>query len=346
MALIQSILARSWQVPLDPKSQQELSADLNFVLTTARVRKFIALYFKYWHPSCPLLHVSFDPETVPLPLLATVAFMGAMYSNDQREAFVAKRVLDFAELYVFSSDVFLAETDIGIVFTGQQCYNDEKSNWARFQNYQAGFIILVAQYWAGSRVSRNRAMEIRFSEVVKVARRMGLPKSRHLPEDQVNEHLWIQKECRIRCVASLGDDALLTLNSTISVISLLDCAFYFYQNYPCRLTQLEMNCDLPCEESIFLSEHPFAEPNFRFSRGLTVSEAFGKLLDAPQSPPMCLTIFDMFILIHRTLRPWCLLLHSAHANLAYSFVFFHQHAHGNSRSIHSDASGQIIRNTR
>jgi hypothetical protein len=198
MALIQSILTKAWQVPLDPKAQQELSSNLNFVLTTVRIRKFISLYFKYWQPSCAMLHISFDPETAPLPLLAAVIFMGAMYSSDQREAYVAKRVLDFAELFVFSSDVFSAESEVSTLFSGGSCYQEETTDWIKFQHCQAGFIILLAQYWAGSRVSRNRAMENRFCEVVKVARRLELIKARHLPDDQVLEHLWIQKECRIR----------------------------------------------------------------------------------------------------------------------------------------------------
>ncbi|KAJ5860262.1 transcriptional regulator family: Fungal Specific TF [Penicillium soppii] len=283
-ALIQSILARAWQVPLDPKAQQEISANLNFILTTGRIRQFISLYFKCWQPSCAMLHVpSFDPETVPLPLLAAVAFMGAMYSSDQRETCVAKRVLDFAELFVFSSDVFSAESEVSIVFSGGRCYKDETTDWVKFQNCQAGFIILLAQYWAGSRVSRNRAMENRFSEVVKVARRMELVKARHLPDDQGHEHLWIQKECRVR---------------TASIISLLDCAFFFYQNYPCRLTQSEMECDLPSDESVFFSEHPFAEPKFCFSRELTITAAFENLLEETELKPMDLTALDMFILIH------------------------------------------------
>ncbi|KAJ5502614.1 transcriptional regulator family: Fungal Specific TF [Penicillium fimorum] len=283
MALIHSILAQAWQVPLASKAQDEVSANLNFLLTTARIRKYITLYFKYWQPSCAILAISFDPEIVPLSLLAAVVFMGAMYSSDQREVYAAKRVLDFAELFVFANDVFSTENEISAMFSGGRC-NDESSDWSWFQKFQAGVIITIVQYWAGSRLSRNRAMENRFSEVVKVARRIELAKVRHLPDDQVLEHLWIQKECRIR---------------TISIISLLDCAFFFFQNYPCRLTYTEMECDLPCEESVFSSEHPFAEPNFCFSRGLVLSEAFENLFDeAPESHPMSLTALDMFILIH------------------------------------------------
>jgi hypothetical protein len=200
MALIQSILARAWTVPLDAKSQEEISSNLNFLLTTARIRKFIALYFKYWQPSCAMIHIpSFDPETVAIPLLASVVFMGAMYSSDQREAYVAKRVLDFAELYIFSSHVYSPESEVAMTFSGNRSSDDEPSDWAKFQNFQAGFIITVVQYWAGSPASRNRAMENRFSEVVKVSRRLGLVKCRHTSQEQL-EHQWIQTECRIRFV--------------------------------------------------------------------------------------------------------------------------------------------------
>ncbi|CAI7666410.1 unnamed protein product [Penicillium crustosum] len=282
--LIHLISTQAWQVPLDSKAQEEISANLNFLLTTVRIRKYIALYFKYWQPSCPMLPISFDPEIVPPPLLAAVVFMGAMYSSDQREVYIAKRVLDFAELFVFASDVFSAESEISATFSGSRYFGEENSDWDWFQKFQAGVIITIVQYWAGNRSSRNRVMENRFGDVVKVARRIGLVKIRHLPEDQALEHLWIQKESQIR---------------TISIISLLDGAFLFFQNFPCRLTHTEMQCDLPCDESLFSSEHPFAEPNFRFSRGLRVSEAFKNLFDeAPESNPMDLTALDMFILIH------------------------------------------------
>lgn len=198
MGLIQSILTRALQVPLDSKAQEEVSSSMDFLLTTTRIRKFITLYFKYWQPSCAMLEMSFDPESAPLPLLAAVTFMGAMYSQDQKETYVAKRVLDFAELFIFSDNVFIAESEICNIFSGSRYGNEEITDWVSFQNLQAGLIIVIAQYWAGTRASRNRAMENRFSEVLKVARRMGLVKARHLPNDQPLEHLWIQKECQIR----------------------------------------------------------------------------------------------------------------------------------------------------
>ncbi|KAJ5557054.1 hypothetical protein N7494_000969 [Penicillium frequentans] len=290
MALVQSILARAWTVPLDSKGQEEISANLNFLLTTARIRKFAALYFKFWQPSCPMIHLpSFDPETVSSPLLAAVVFMGAMYSTDQREVFVAKRVLDFAEMFIYSSQVYSAESEIASIFLGNRNTVDEGDDWVKFQNFLAGFIMVAAQYWAGNQTARARAMENRFGEVVKVARRLRLIKCRHMPHEQSNETLWIQTECRIRA---------------ISIVSLMDCAFYFYQNYPYRLTTSEMENDFPCEQSIFQAEHPFAEPNFRLSRNLTLYEAFQNLFARPQDShvqtpdSMDLTVLDMFMLIH------------------------------------------------
>lgn len=168
MAMIQAILARAWTVPLDPKSQEEISTSLQFLLTTARIRKFVTLYSKFWQPHCPIIHMpSFDPETVSLPLLTSVVFMGSMYSDDWRESGVAKKVLDFAELFVYSSDIFAPEGEIGASFSADRGV-DEPSDLVQLQNLQAGYITMTTQYWAGSHVSRNRAMESRFGDIVKV----------------------------------------------------------------------------------------------------------------------------------------------------------------------------------
>jgi hypothetical protein len=72
-----------------------------------------------------------------------------------------------------------------------------------------------------------------------------------------------------------------------------------------------MECDLPCDESLYSANHPFAQPNFRFSREITVYEAFQFLFSedhpmtssdpshpqAPTNDPH-FTVLDMFILIH------------------------------------------------
>lgn len=105
----------------------------------------------------------------------------------------------------------------------------------------------------------------------------------------------------------------------MNIISSIDCAFSFYQNYPCRLTHTEMECEFPCDELLFASPHPFAEPNFRYTRDTTISDAFQSLFEEyPRSQPssespgvgasepnrLVLRVFDMWILIHRTLSPF------------------------------------------
>lgn len=168
MALVQAILAKSWTVPLHPKAHEEVSANLHFLLTTARIQRFVVLFFKFWQPNCPIVHMpSFTPETVTLQLLTAVVFMGCIYSDDPRESNAAKKVLDFAELFVFSSDTFATEAEIGANF-GSDYPVDEIDDLIQLQNVQAGFTMMVIQYWAGSRVSRDRAMVSRFADVVKV----------------------------------------------------------------------------------------------------------------------------------------------------------------------------------
>jgi hypothetical protein len=92
-------------------------------------------------------------------------------------------------------------------------------------------------------------------------------------------------------------------------MTLLDCAFSFFSNFPCRLTITEMKFDLPCEDLLFASNNPFSEPTFKASRRLTTYEAYKSLfLQDKTSPPtsqskkanpLGLNPMDMFILIHR-----------------------------------------------
>ena len=99
----------------------------------------------------------------------------------------------------------------------------------------------------------------------------------------------------------------------MNIIWALDCAFCFFQNYPPRLSMAELDIDLPCIEQIYSSKNPFTEPNFRFSRDLTLRQGlealFSNGLADPGNPkrpiiPMRelgFTVMDMFVLIHGTL---------------------------------------------
>ena len=168
-ALSQSILARVWSLPIGTKAKNEVSTDVSFLLTTPRISKFVKLYFETWQHNSPIIHLpSFDLESVPLDLLTAVVFMGAIYSEDENETAVANRLLDFAEMTVFSSNVFSCEHDIISGFNGTSETHDI-NDWSAFQSIVAGFILVNVQYWAGGRAAQSRAMEVRFSEVIKVS---------------------------------------------------------------------------------------------------------------------------------------------------------------------------------
>jgi hypothetical protein len=94
----------------------------------------------------------------------------------------------------------------------------------------------------------------------------------------------------------------------VNMITLLDCMFAFFANFPCRLTVSEMKFDLPSDELLFSSAHPFSEPHFIPSRHVTTFKAFQSLFGPTNLPtypknkkgnPLGLNAMDMFILIHR-----------------------------------------------
>ncbi|OAX80853.1 hypothetical protein ACJ72_04809 [Emergomyces africanus] len=293
--LTQSILSKSWALGLDEITSIGIAQELRFLLTTQKIQKFVNLYFQNWQQNCPMIHQpTFDPESTASSLLAAVVFMGATYSENESEILAAKKMFDLVEAFIFSADVYSQDFEIAQSYKATHAQIDIKTDWRSFENFQAGYLIFLLQYWGGTRVARNRMREVRLGEVIKVSRQMQLTKCRHGVEDQVSECLWLQKECRIR---------------TMALLSMIDSAMPFYQNYPSRLTNIELQCDLPCQESHFAATHPFLEPDFRLSREMTVYQAFQNLfvgngLVRPLfvhcgTNKLHLGIIDMFLLIHQ-----------------------------------------------
>jgi hypothetical protein len=168
--LTNMILNGIWSLNLDAKTQEELTTAVHFLLTKARVSNFVSLYFLNWHLNCPILHQpSFDPYQVPTALLLSVSLFGAMYSKDNMELYATKRLLDIAEVAVFSSDVFSSRAEIVRSLSGTVVLDSETMQSNDFENFQAGYLILVLQYWAGTRTSKNRAMETHFNKVITVS---------------------------------------------------------------------------------------------------------------------------------------------------------------------------------
>ncbi|KAI1000431.1 hypothetical protein K3495_g7762 [Podosphaera aphanis] len=282
--IIQCILERAMMLNLSP---HEIGVHLEFLFTPSKITRFVQNAFQLWHPNCPIIYLpSFCIETAPLPLLTVITIMGALYSKDDAEVNAARIILDLVEYYIFSLDDLTDEQEIRqMMRTG----NIIESPFV-FQNLQAAYIMVVLQFWTGNSISKKRAIESRFGNVVKIAHRLRLHRARHEQEDFLSEPIWIEKECQIRL---------------INIICLFDCALSFFAQSPCRLVISEMEFDLMSDDRFFFSHQPFSEPGFMQSGRPTVFEALQSLfLEIPDHPenieinPMGLISIDMLTLIH------------------------------------------------
>lgn len=154
---------------ISAEEHEQLTASMHSLFTTRNIRKCVKMYFKFWHPNCQIIHPpSFNPKTAQTPLLLVVALMGALYSHHETTVHAAKKLLDVAELAVFSTGLFAPEHEMRCAYSGTEIPSDAISP-LQFQEFQAAYLIVVLQYWAGNRRAKNRAMETRFSEIIKVS---------------------------------------------------------------------------------------------------------------------------------------------------------------------------------
>lgn len=113
-------------------SENNVLADLHFLFHRPRVEKFLANYFASWHRNCRIIHrASLASKPIPLALMASIVFLGAMYSQIEHERAIATGVMDHAEAYVFSQQPFCKPTDTVEIDLDSQ-----------FRNIQAGFTMM------------------------------------------------------------------------------------------------------------------------------------------------------------------------------------------------------------
>jgi hypothetical protein len=331
-AAIQAIYQKMMTLQLSPLEQADISHHLNYLFTPSRMRRLISLYFEFWHPHCPITHQgTFSMETAPTPLLVAVLFVGAMYSQVDRDVSSAKLLLDLAELYLFSIDDLTDEFEIRRMLRAPNNTAPDSlslSNQA-FPHLQAAYLMVCVQFWAGNMVSRKRAIDTKFGVVLKVivhcaqnvVRMLIINRWLDASDLRKLDTNWTTVSMRIygsrKNLRSGNEQPLvvcsiyLTMNRLMNIITLFDCALAFFANFPCRLMVSEMRFDLPCEESIYSSSHPFAEPKFTPSRQLTTFDAFqslfGQLKPTPvpnqgrKGNPLGLNPMDMFIVVHSKL---------------------------------------------
>lgn len=169
-AIVQGILERATSLHVCPQKLADISQNLEYLFTPSRIQKLVNLYFESWHRNCTVLHQgSFLIETAPLPLLTSVVLMGAMYSQVDVEVSTAKSVLDVAELYAFSTEDLRDESEIlQMMRTSITSPDQVVSSGLAFENLFAAYLMVCAQFWAGSMIARKRAVETRFATIVKV----------------------------------------------------------------------------------------------------------------------------------------------------------------------------------
>jgi hypothetical protein len=170
-AIVQAILERAILLHLTAQEQADILQHLNYLFTPSRITKLVSLYFEFWHRNCPILHqLTFDIETASLPVLVSVVVMGAMYSQVDREISTAKSLHDLVELYIFSMEDLTDDSEIRQMLRATLSTSPDQvvlSSLA-FEQVFAAYLMVCVQFWAGTIVSRKRAIETRFGIVVKV----------------------------------------------------------------------------------------------------------------------------------------------------------------------------------
>ena len=169
-ACVQGILQKAISIGISPQEQADISQHLNYLFTPSRITKLVNLYFEFWHPHCPIVHQgSFSVQTTPISLSVAVVLMGAMYSQVDRDVTTAKTLLDLAELYIYSMDDLTEEFEVRQMMRAASTTTPESIalSMLAFQHLQAAYLMVCVQFWAGNMVSRKRAIDTRFSVVIK-----------------------------------------------------------------------------------------------------------------------------------------------------------------------------------
>jgi len=151
------------QLTQDIDLQKQMFSKI-YLMATARIQRLVRTYFLRFHRNMSILHpASFDPSKVSISLLAAVAFVGGLYSEDLSERHIPFS-LDLLECMVFSSKTFNTFHGVGIYD-----YATDESEQTSFEDLQAGCLVVVAQHCFGSQTAKARVMESRFGDILRVS---------------------------------------------------------------------------------------------------------------------------------------------------------------------------------
>ncbi|EWG44749.1 hypothetical protein FVEG_15716 [Fusarium verticillioides 7600] len=262
------------------------------------LHSFLRLFWSGWYPNSPIIHKpTFDSETEPAGLIASMAVLGACLSSDANDCVRAMAWLTPVEEVVFADNILY---DDSIVATSD-LVGDEVVAWDKLKALHAAYFICIAQNWEGSKEGRQRVRKYRYSRVVSVARSLGLY---NLSLEKLDTSFPTQQRwARFILLESMI--------RTSTYIYLLDSAFVLYYRLPPRIISLELNTGLVCPEACFQAEsasecflklHMATKERPNQSR-LTVSSAV-RLLCSPHNIDLNmfhnLSSFNMFTIISAT----------------------------------------------
>lgn len=150
---------------LDP---QAVAVAIGHIVTAYNIESYPRLYFAHWHRHGTVLPAStFHMARVQDSLLLAVMCVGGNYTRNQHQLYQLKYLLDVIEHYTFKKVEHLGDEDWPADF--DQFDVDEHGWEGKIEDFQAAYLMVVAQYWTGSRLAKRRARQERFVKLVTVS---------------------------------------------------------------------------------------------------------------------------------------------------------------------------------
>ena len=232
-----SPISLTWSIPLEWICRDFFSP--------TNLRKFLVVYWSFWNPNWPVIHKpTFHESTTPATLLAGMAIMGAFLSPSPEDKRTATLLSDAVEEWIFSDDE-LCDNPIAQSNDDQE----ESQIQKRLHAMRAAYCVLLYQTWEGTEESRRRCRQIRFTQLISVARSLGWSRAAHgdlqkylnRGSSYSNWKTFVLREELIR---------------TFDYIFLLDSCFVIFNNTPPRIILREVQIELSCPESCFQAGDP------------------------------------------------------------------------------------------
>ncbi|CAH0058422.1 unnamed protein product [Clonostachys solani] len=198
------------------------------LFTSENVRRFVVAFSRKRHYQLPIIHwPTFDILKAPLPLLLSVAIMGAAYSHtpgvEPDPAVQARAIHTISGPYIFSKLQEQIDSDSGIDNLLEYC--------------QAALLMIGLGTWVKDQETRRTFLSKYRPKLIRVIRDHQLPQIGH--EDDESWPSFIRKELKIRLA---------------SWTFYIDCLATMSTNHPPLLLLSEMRGQSPCSARIWDAE--------------------------------------------------------------------------------------------